>query len=243
MKQGLMTITENTPIARGTFRLRLAGDASAFTQPGQFLNLSLPGFYLRRPFSACDWDGDSVLIIYKVLGQGTDAMTALAPGTRLDTLSGLGRGFRKDRAGQAPLLIGGGVGVPPLYRLARELRGAGLPVRAALGFNTAEEAFLVAEFEALGVEVEIATMDGSLGVLGTALDACQFDRASYFYACGPTAMLRALCERTGLPGEMSLEERMGCGFGACMGCTVITRQGPQRVCKEGPVFSREVLGW
>ncbi len=243
MKQGLMTITENTPIARGTFRLRLAGDASAFTQPGQFLNLSLPGFYLRRPFSACDWDGDSVLIIYKVLGQGTDAMTALAPGTRLDTLSGLGRGFRKDRAGQAPLLIGGGVGVPPLYRLARELRGAGLPVRAALGFNTAEEAFLVAEFEALGVEVEIATMDGSLGVLGTALDACQFDRASYFYACGPTAMLRALCERTGLPGEMSLEERMGCGFGACMGCTVNTVTGPQRVCKEGPVFPREVLAW
>ena len=243
MKQGLMTITENTPIARGTFRLRLAGDASAFTQPGQFLNLSLPGFYLRRPFSACDWDGDSVLVIYKVLGQGTDAMTALAPGTRLDTLSGLGRGFRKDRAGQAPLLIGGGVGVPPLYRLARELRGAGLPVRAALGFNTAEEAFLVAEFEALGVEVEIATMDGSLGVLGTALDACQFDRASYFYACGPTAMLRALCERTGLPGEMSLEERMGCGFGACMGCTVNTVSGPQRVCKEGPVFPREVLAW
>ena len=238
-----MTILENTPIARGTFRLRLAGDASAFTQPGQFLNLSLPGFYLRRPFSACDWDGDSVLVIYKVLGQGTDAMTALAPGTRLDTLSGLGRGFRKDRAGQAPLLIGGGVGVPPLYRLARELRGAELPVRAALGFNTAEEAFLVAEFEALGVEVEISTMDGSLGVLGTALDACQFDRASYFYACGPTAMLRALCERTGLPGEMSLEERMGCGFGACMGCTVNTVTGPQRVCKEGPVFPREVLAW
>ncbi len=243
MKQGLMTITENTPIARGTFRLRLAGDTSAFTQPGQFLNLGLPGFYLRRPFSACDWDGDSVLVIYKVLGQGTDAMTALAPGTRLDTLSGLGRGFRKDRAGQAPLLIGGGVGVPPLYRLARELRGAGLPVRAALGFNTAEEAFLVAEFEALGVEVEIATMDGSLGVKGTALDACQFDRASYFYACGPTAMLRALCARTGLPGEMSLEERMGCGFGACMGCTVTTVSGPQRVCKEGPVFPREVLAW
>ena len=243
MKQSQWTILENSRLAEQTYRLRLQGDTSAFTQPGQFLNLSLPGYYLRRPFSICDWQEGEALVIYKVLGQGTADLVHLQPGTQVDVLHGLGRGFDLDASGPNPLLIGGGVGVPPLYRLCKELIKQGKQVQVALGFNTAADAFLVEEFEALGAAVFVATLDGSLGRQGLVLAACPFDTASCFCACGPTAMLKAICEATKLPGQLSLEERMGCGFGACMGCTVMTTAGPQRVCKEGPVFAREVLGW
>lgn len=243
MKQTIWTVTENRQIADKTYRLVCEGDTGAFSQAGQFVNLSLPGFYLRRPFSLCDWAENWALIVYKVIGEGTDAMTALKPGARLDALTGLGRGFDLSLSGTNPLLIGGGVGLPPIYRLCKDLRAQGNQVSVALGFGSAKDACLVEAFRALGAEVSLSTIDGSLGVRGTVLDACAPSEHSFFYACGPTAMLKAVCEASGTPGELSLEERMGCGFGACVGCTVFTRSGPQRVCKEGPVFHREVLGW
>lgn len=243
MKQSSYTVLENRQIAKATFLMRLQGDTSAFTTPGQFLNLSLPGYYLRRPFSICDWQAGEATIIYKVLGQGSGEMTAFAPGVSLDVLTGLGKGFNLDKSGDRPLLIGGGVGVPPLYRLAKELVARGRQVTVALGFGSGDEVFYKEEFSALGAEVRVATMDGSAGMKGLVTDACDLRACSYFYACGPTAMLKAICEQAPGLGELSLEERMGCGFGTCMGCTVITLEGPQRVCKEGPVFTREVLGW
>ena len=243
MKQSTYTVLENRQIAKATFLMRLQGDTSAFTTPGQFLNLSLPGYYLRRPFSICDWQAGEATIIYKVLGQGSGEMTAFAPGVALDVLTGLGNGFNLDKSGDRPLLIGGGVGVPPLYRLAKELIAQGKQVTVALGFGSGDEVFYQEEFSALGAQVHVATLDGSAGMKGLVTDACDLNACSHFYACGPTAMLKAICEQAPGPGELSLEERMGCGFGACMGCTVFTTTGPQRVCKEGPVFTREVLGW
>ena len=243
MKQASYTILENRQIARATFLMRLSGDTGAFTRPGQFLNLSLPGHYLRRPFSICDWQAGEATIIYKVLGQGSGEMTAFAPGLQLDVLTGLGNGFNLAASGDKPLLIGGGVGVPPLYRLAKELIAQGKQVTVALGFGSGDEVFYREEYEALGAKVLVATMDGSAGTKGLVTDVCDLSACSYFYTCGPTAMLKAICEKAPGPGELSLEERMGCGFGACMGCTVFTTTGPLRVCKEGPVFTREVLGW
>lgn len=243
MKQSTYTILENRQIAKATCLMRLSGDTSAFTNPGQFLNITLPGHYLRRPFSICDWQAGEATIIYKVLGQGSGEMTAFAPGVALDVLSGLGNGFNLDKSGDRPLLIGGGVGVPPLYRLAKELGAQGKAVTVALGFGSGDEVFFKEEFEALGARVLVATMDGTAGIKGLVTDACDLKACTYFYACGPTAMLKAICKQAPGSGELSLEERMGCGFGACMGCTVFTTEGPQRVCKEGPVFTREVLGW
>lgn len=243
MKQVVYTLGEHMQIARNTYRMVLLGDSSAFVRPGQFVNLSLPGFYLRRPFSVCDWQEGQITVIYKVLGSGTQAMTSLAQGIKLDALTGLGNGFDLSSSGDRPLLLGGGVGVPPLYRLARDLVKQGKQVQVALGFNTREEVFLAEEFSALGAQVTVATMDGSQGVKGLVLDACNLADCSSFYACGPTAMLKAVCQAATSPGQVSLEERMGCGFGACMGCTVKTTQGMMRVCKEGPVFDKEVLAW
>ena len=243
MKQSTYTVLENRQIAKATYLMRLSGDTGAFIKPGQFLNITLPGHYLRRPFSICDWQPGEATLIYKVLGQGSGEMTAFAPGVQLDVLSGLGNGFSLDKSGDRPLLIGGGVGVPPLYRLARELIARGKAVTVALGFGSGEEVFYREEFLALGATVLVATLDGTAGIKGLVTDACDFAACSYFYACGPTAMLKAICQQAKGPGELSLEERMGCGFGACMGCTVFTTKGPLRVCKEGPVFTREVLGW
>ncbi|MGI6671853.1 MAG: dihydroorotate dehydrogenase electron transfer subunit [Christensenellales bacterium] len=242
MIKSALTITHNTQVAHKTWRMVLTGQHDC-TTPGQFINLSLPGFYLRRPFSVCDWTDSSLTVYYKVMGQGTDAMTTLAPGTMLDALTGLGNGFDKSKSGDAPLLMGGGVGVPPLYRLCRELIAQGKSVRVALGFGSAREVFLADQFAALGAQVQIATMDGSQGVAGVVLDACRMDACSYFYACGPLPMLKAVCQSACTPGQVSLEERMGCGFGACMGCTIITKDGPRRVCHDGPVFESGVLTW
>ena len=243
MKQGIYTITENTALTRDVWRMVLAGDTSAMTAPGQFVEISLEGFFLRRPISVCDYDDSSITIIYKVVGQGTDAMTRLKAGDTLDLLTSLGNGFDPAKSGEAPLLVGGGVGVPPLYNLAKKLLAAGKKVNVILGFNKAEEIFYAEEFKALGADVVVTTVDGSVGVKGFVTNALP-ETISFVYTCGPLPMLKALYKATGdVSGEYSLEERMGCGFGACMGCSIMTKEGAKRVCKDGPIFQKEVLEW
>lgn len=243
MKQGVFEVLENRRIARNTRLMRLAGDTSAFTAPGQFMEIRLEGFYLRRPFSVCEWTDGVMTVVYKTVGAGTKAMENIRKGAALDILTGLGNGYSLDKAGDKPLLIGGGAGVPPLYMLCKALVAQGARPVVALGFGSADEVFFEEEFAALGVPVAVATMDGTRGVAGVVLNACPMDGCTYFYACGPEAMLRAVCAAACSPGELSLEERMGCGFGACMGCAVFTARGVRRVCKDGPVFTMEELGW
>ncbi len=243
MKQGIYTIIEHTPLAKDVYRMVLSGDTSAMTMPGQFVEISLPGFFLRRPISVCDYDEKTITLIYKVVGQGTDAMAQMKEGDTLDVLTGLGHGFDVEKSGESPLLVGGGVGVPPLFNLARKLVAAGRSVTVILGFNRAEEIFYAREFEKIGARVIVTTVDGSVGVKGFVTDALPED-FSYVYSCGPMPMLRALYRAAqGKGGEFSLEERMGCGFGACMGCSIMTKEGSRRVCKDGPVFDKEVLEW
>ena len=242
LKEICCTVLENTALTDAVCRLRLGGDLRAVTAPGQFLELKLPGFYLRRPLSVCDWDAESAVILYKVVGRGTGWLSQCRPGQKLDVLSGLGNGFDVAACGERTLVIGGGIGVPPMYGLAKRLLAAGKTPVAILGFNTASERFYEAEFRALGVETITATADGSYGVRGFVTDALP-ERCDTFCACGPLPMLRALCARTDRPGFLSLEARMGCGFGACMGCTIVTTDGPKRVCREGPVFRKEELLW
>ncbi len=241
MQQRRFAVLENRAAAKDTFLMRLGGPAG-ITAPGQFVNLQLPGRYLRRPISVCDWTENSLTLAYKVVGGGTADLAALAPGAELDLLTGLGTGFDPACSGDRPLLVGGGIGAAPLVGLARCLRERGVRPVAVLGFNTAEEVFCRALFEDLDVELRFTTADGSLGTRGLVTDALPED-ATYLYTCGPMPMLRALSARCTLPGEYSLEARMGCGFGACMGCTIETAAGPKRVCREGPVFRREELLW
>ena len=243
MKQGFYTILENTPLAANVFRMRLGGDASAVTRPGQFVNLRLDGKFLRRPISVCDWDGESITIIYKILGDGTREMSRYPVGKKLDVLTGLGNGFDAAPAGDAPLLVGGGVGTPPMVALARELRTAGKTVTAVLGFNTAADVFCEKELSALGVKTVVATVDGSCGLRGFVTDAMAGLDYSYFFACGPEPMLRAVWRTAKTPGQLSFEERMGCGFGACMGCTCKTLTGYKRICRDGPVLRKEEIAW
>ena len=242
MQEATYTIAENVPIAPGVYRLLLTGDTSAITAPGQFLDLRLPGFFLRRPISICDWDEKSVTLLYKVVGGGTDWLSRCTPGQALDALSGLGNGFDVAACGETTLLAGGGIGTAPLYGLARHLLAAGKTPVALLGFNTSDDIFYEKEFQALGVQTILATADGSRGVRGFVTDALP-ERFDTVCACGPMPMLKALCAKTDKPGQISLEARMGCGFGACMGCTIDTVNGPKRVCREGPVFRREELKW
>ena len=243
MKETLLTVLENTRLAEGIYRLRLAGDTSAITAPGQFVNLKLSGFYLRRPISVCDWTEGELTLIYKVLGHGTEAMTRMTPGAELNVLTGLGNGYDVSRAGARPLLVGGGVGIPPLYGLAKRLTAQGKRVTAVLGFNRETEIFLAEEFRALGVEVIIATADGSAGIKGLVTDGmAAVSDYTYLYTCGPEPMLKAVygvCRS----GQFSFEERMGCGFGACMGCSCRTKYGNKRICKEGPVLEKEEIVW
>ncbi len=243
-KRGLYIVELNEPLTQNVYRMRLAGDTQYITAPGQFVNIAIEGSYLRRPISVCDVDSKTLTIIYKVVGHGTEKMSCMAPGTELDILTGLGNGFNTAAACQKPLLVGGGVGVPPLYNLCRELLALGKKPTVLLGFNTLAEIFLAEEFEALGVDVVITTVDGSKGTQGfvtAALGAIDFD---YVYSCGPIPMLRALYDATpSTPGEYSFEERMGCGFGACVGCTCKTKYGNKRICKEGPVLDREEIIW
>ena len=242
MKQGLFQIAENIHLTDTVMRMRLVGDVSDITRPGQFINIKLNGFYLRRPISVCDRDEESVTILYKIVGHGTEAMSEMQEGT-LDVLTGLGNGYDISRAGDAPLLIGGGVGVPPLYMLAKELIAAGKHVSVILGFNTKNEIFYENEFRALGADVYVTTVDGSYGIKGFVTDAMKNLAYTYFYTCGPEPMLKAIYNASKTSGQCSFEERMGCGFGACMGCSCKTLYGNKRICKDGPVLEKEEIIW
>ena len=239
MKQRLFEIQSNEQIAKNVYRMQLAGDTAGIL-PGQFVNIRVQGQFLRRPISVCNIADGILTIIYKVVGVGTEAMSHLPIGTKLDILTVLGNGYDLSKAGDAPLLVGGGVGVPPMYMLARQLREAGKKVRVILGFNTKDEVFYEEEFRALGCDVTVTTVDGSHGVKGFVTNALD-GQQSYYYTCGPLPMIKALLQAAGTNGEVSMEERMGCGFGACMGCTIQTTKGPKRVCKEGPVFAASEL--
>lgn len=245
MKKSLFTLRTNEPLTASVWRMTLAGDTQAVVAPGQFVNIAIDGLYLRRPISVCDCTDGLLTLIYKVVGEGTERMRRMQPGQQLDLLTGLGNGFRIDPALQKPLLVGGGVGVPPLYLLAKTLLAKGLPVRVVLGFNTAAEIFYADEFRALGCDVTVATADGSAGVKGfvTTAIAEQAPDFDYFYACGPLPMLKALCDQVSQEGQLSFEERMGCGFGGCMGCSCKTRKGTKRICKEGPVLEKGEILW
>lgn len=239
MKQGIFTIRANRPLTDAVYEMILSGDTTAITNCGQFVDLRLPEKYLRRPISVCDYADNSLTLIYKVVGQGTEIMSRLPVGTELDVLTGLGNGYNTALSGQNPVLVGGGVGVPPLYNLCRKLLSEGKHPTVVLGFNTASEIFLRQKFEELGVSVHVATADGSFGTKGFVTDVLKDLDYSYFYACGPMPMFRAMEQVVTTSGQYSFEERMGCGFGACMGCTIQTRSGYRRVCKDGPVFVRE----
>lgn len=234
MKQRLFEIKSNEQIAKSVYRMQLGGDTAGILS-GQFVNIRVQGQFLRRPISVCNITDGILTIIYKVVGVGTEAMSHLPIGTQLNILTVLGNGYDLSKAGDAPLLVGGGVGVPPMYMLARQLREAGKKVHVILGFNTKDEVFYEEEFRALGCDVTVTTVDGSHGVKGFVTNALD-GKQSYYYTCGPLPMIKALLQAAGTHGEVSMEERMGCGFGACMGCTIQTTQGPKRVCKEGPVF-------
>ena len=242
MKQSLFTITENTPLTKSVYRMRLAGDTSAITAPGQFVNVLLDGLYLRRPISVCDRTEGELTLVYKVVGKGTEKMSQMTSGT-LDILTGLGNGYDLSLAGDRPLLLGGGVGVPPLYLLAKDLIAQGKQVSVILGFNTKDEVFYEDEFRALGADVTVATADGSYGVKGFVTDPMKTVDYTYFYACGPEPMLKAVWNTSTTSGQLSFEERMGCGFGACMGCSCKTLTGNKRICKEGPVMKKEEILW
>ncbi len=239
MKQSIFEILTNTPLTSSVYKMTLRGDTSAITAPGQFVEIALPGKFLRRPISVCDWAENSLTLIYKVVGQGTEQMAALPAGTRLDVLTGLGNGYDTALSGENPVLVGGGVGVPPLYALCKKLIAEGKKPRVILGFNKESEIFLKQEFEALGIPTHIATADGSVGTKGFVTDVLKNLHYSYFYSCGPMPMFRAMEAVVTTSGQYSFEERMGCGFGACMGCSIQTKSGAKRVCKDGPVFLRE----
>ena len=241
--QQICRVLENAPLTPLVWKMRLSADTSAITAPGQFVNIHLPGLYLRRPISICDWDEESLTLIYKVVGKGTDAMTRIKPPHRLDLLVGLGNGYDTTKSGQKPLLLGGGVGVPPLYGLCKALLGEGKDVTVILGFNAKEELFYEEEFKALGAKVFVTTVDGSYGEKGFVTDVMKNLDYTYFYTCGPSPMFRAIEKTAVTSGQFSFEARMGCGFGACMGCSMETKSGAKRVCKDGPVFEREEILW
>ena len=243
MKQQTFTIINNIALTDSVYRLRLGGNTSAITAPGQFVNIKLDGKFLRRPISVCDRSGSMLTLIYKVVGKGTEQLSTLKKGSQVDLLIGLGNGYDLEPSGDHPLLIGGGVGVPPLFGLADELLQKGCKVTTILGFNTASEIFYADEFRWLGTEVFITTVDGSAGIKGFVTDAMKDLDYSYFYACGPEPMLKAVYRTSVTSGQMSFEKRMGCGFGACMGCSCRTITGWKRICKEGPVLRKEEILW
>ncbi len=242
MKQGMYIIASNRALTADVFEMRLLGDTSAITAPGQFINIKLDGLFLRRPISVCDWDSESITIIYKVVGRGTTQMSKMGEGDQLDVLTGLGNGFDVNKCGDTTLVIGGGVGVPPMYGLAKALLAAGKKPVAILGFNKSEELFYEEKFKALGIETIVTTVDGSHGVKGFVTNALP-ETYDYFCTCGPEPMLKAVYNATNTSGLLSFEERMGCGFGACMGCSCETKYGNKRICKDGPVLEKEEIIW
>ena len=244
MKQAIFTIKSNVPLTKTVFRAVLVGDTSEIKNSGQFVNLLIDGFFLRRPISVCDKDRESFTIVYKVVGRGTEKLSKMQKGEKLDILTGLGNGYDESLSGETPLLIGGGVGVPPLYLLCKNLIAQGKKPTVILGFNTKEEIFLKDEFESLGVKTLVATADGSFGIKGFVTDALKLvDDYSHFFTCGPEPMLKAVFAATETDGQFSFEERMGCGFGACMGCSCKTVTGYKRICKEGPVLRKGEILW
>ena len=243
MKQSIFKILSNEALTSSVYRMTLEGDTSAITAPGQFVNIRLEGKFLRRPISVCDWEAGKLTLVYKVVGHGTAQMAAMTAGEPLDILTGLGNGYDLTLTGENPVLVGGGVGVPPMYGLAKHLRALGKPVQVILGFNTKNEIFYEEEFKALGCTVYVTTVDGSYGIPGFVTDALKDLSYSHFCACGPEPMLKALYKASTTSGQMSFEERMGCGFGACMGCSCKTLTGNKRICKEGPVMKKEEILW
>lgn len=245
MKDVTFTVLENRPLAPRTFRMKLAGDTSGIRCSGEFVQVAVEGKFLRRPISVHDCDWETLTLVYKVVGEGTAILSAKRPGDRIRALTGLGNSFDIDACRGKALLMGGGVGAAPLYLLCKELSAQGKEATVILGYNTAEEVMLAEEFGQLGAEVHIATMDGSAGTKGFVTDVLRLKNISYdyFYACGPKPMLKAVCSAIHTPGEVSLEERMGCGAGFCYGCSIQTKNGPRRVCKDGPVFKKEDLIW
>lgn len=245
MKQGLFSITQNEKIVQSVYKMRLSGDTSAIKKAGQFVNIKLDGFFLRRPISVCDYTAEELLIIYKVVGKGTEKMSAMEKGEQLDILTGLGNGYDLTVKTEKPVLIGGGVGVPPLYKLSKELKNQGKRVSVILGFNSEKEIFFEEEFKEIADRVLICTADGSYGIKGFVTEAVKDIDFDYFFTCGPEPMFKAL-ESTidkGISGQLSFEQRMGCGFGACMGCSCKTLTGNKRICREGPVLFREEIIW
>ena len=242
MKDTKFTLVENKCIAKNTYLWVLEGDISDITAPGQFVNIKLDGFYLRRPISVCDAEDGKLTIIFKAVGEGTEKMAAAKLGEEYLILTGLGNGYDTSVSGDKPLLIGGGAGVPPMYMLAKKLIAEGKKPTVILGFNTAEEIFFADEFAAVGVEVRIATADGSVGTKGFVTDAMDLEY-TYFYTCGPEPMLKAIYAKSETSGQLSFEERMGCGFGACMGCSCKTKYGNKRICRDGPVLVKEEIIW
>ena len=243
MKQGIFEIMENTALTESVFKMVLRGDVSDITAPGQFVNIQLDGLFLRRPISVCDLGENTLTIIYKAVGKGTEQMSRMQPGGKLDVLTGLGNGYDLTVAGKRPVLLGGGVGVPPMYLLAKQLLAQGKKVTVILGFNTESEIFYEKEFMALGADVIVTTVDGSRGIKGFVTDALKMLDYTYFYTCGPEPMLKAVYKASVTSGQMSFEKRMGCGFGACMGCSCKTLTGYKRICKEGPVMRKEEIAW
>lgn len=242
MKQTILTIKENIRLTDSVMKMTLSGDVSAITNPGQFINIALDGLYLRRPISVFDKDESTVTVIYKVVGKGTEQMSKMVCGEKLDVLTGLGNGYDTSLSGDKPLLLGGGVGVPPLYMLAKKLIAEGKKVSVILGFNTKNEVFCEEDFKKLGCDVTVTTADGSYGVKGFVTDAFP-QEYTYFFTCGPEPMLKAVYNKSATSGQMSFEERMGCGFGACMGCSCKTLTGYKRICKDGPVMKKEEILW
>ena len=243
MKQGLFRIIENKHLTDTVMQMRLEGDMSAITASGQFVNIKLDGFFLRRPISVCDAEGDRLTIIFKAVGRGTEMMAKASVGEKFSVLTGLGNGYDLSKSGDHPVLLGGGAGVPPMYMLCKQLLALNKKVSVVLGFNKKSEVFYEDEFKALGADVTVTTVDGSYGVKGFVTDVMKNADYSYFYTCGPEPMLRAVYNTSITEGQFSFEERMGCGFGACMGCSCKTITGYKRICKEGPVMKKEEILW
>ena len=243
MRESIFKIIENAPLTKTVYKMKLQGDVSEITSSGQFVNIKLEGLYLRRPISVCDCEDGVLTLIYKVVGKGTEQMAQMTEGEELNVLTGLGNGYDLSLAGDKPLLLGGGVGVPPLYMLCKKLIADGKKVSVVLGFNTKDEVFCEEDFKALGAKVYVATADGSYGIKGFVTDALKEIDYTYFYTCGPEPMLKAIYKAADTSGQFSFEERMGCGFGACMGCSCKTITGYKRICKEGPVLKKEEILW
>lgn len=243
MKQEIFTVKENVRIAKDVMKMVLAGNTDEITAPGQFVNIKVDGFFLRRPISVCDYDRETLTLIYKIVGGGTEAMSKMTPGEDLDILTGLGNGYSLNESGDMPLLLGGGVGVPPMYKLCKDLIEEGKNPTVVLGFNSAEDVFYEEEFRKLGAAVYVTTADGTYGVKGFVTDVIDNISYTYFYTCGPEPMLKAVYDKTNTDGQFSFEERMGCGFGACMGCSCKTKYRYKRICKDGPVLTKEEIVW